>query len=334
MDMIRMAQYGTKHGHAAGKVAAMLRHPGVEVAGVCEPDAKRRQQLAQEGGPYRGVRWYADADEMLRDGTITAIASEGSNAESLDQTEQIIAAGKHVWYDKPAGEDWARWQRVVAAAQERDLLIQMGYMYRYHDGFRRIADWARSGVLGQLFSVRAHMSTNLPEAQRRAMAVHRGGVFYDLAGHMLDQIVWLLGRPSRVTSFLRNDSGLAPEFADNTLAVLEYERAMALVDIAAMEPRPMARRFEVYGIQGSAILLEPFEPAQSIRLCLEAAYEGYVEGEQFVPLPAQSRQSLYERELEAFLATLAGQSHPDRTPEHELLVQETLLRATGVLSAE
>ena len=39
---------------------------------------------------------------------------------------------------------------------------------------------------------------------------HRGGIFFDLGGHMLDQVVWILGRPVKVTSFLRNDSGAVP----------------------------------------------------------------------------------------------------------------------------
>jgi len=42
---------------------------------------------------------------------------------------------------------------------------------------------------------------------------------------------------------------------------------------------------------------------------------------------AQSRQELYELELRAFVATLRGQQPPDRSLDHELLVQETLLRA-------
>lgn len=35
--------------------------------------------------------------------------------------------------------------------------------------------------------------------------------------------------------------------------------------------------------------------------------------------------------LKAFLRTTAGQQEPDRLPEHDLLVQETLLRAVGTL---
>lgn len=331
MSKVRMAQYGTKHGHAAGKLAALLANPQVELAGVYEPDGARRRELAQGDSPYRGVRWFEREAEMLDDPTIVAVASEGRNDESLAQTEAIIMAGKHVWYDKPAGEDWPRWQRVVALAREKGLYIQMGYMFRYHEGFQRIAAWAKGGLLGEVFGVRAHMSTWINEAARRVIGVHRGGIYFDLAGHMLDQIVWLLGRPQKVTSFLRHDDTLAPGFVDNSLVVMEYERAMAYVDIAAMEPRPMARRFEVYGTQGSAILLEPFEPAHAIRLCLERAADGYACGEQSVPVAPQSRQSLYERELEAFLAVLSGERPPDRTLEHELLVQETLLRGTGAI---
>jgi predicted dehydrogenase len=148
---------------------------------------------------------------------------------------------------------------------------------------------------------------------------------------MLDQIVWLLGRPHTVTSFLRHDSDRVPGFADNTLAVLEYGRAMAVVDIAAMETQPMARRFEVYGHRGSAILIEPFEPAQRIRLCLDSTRENYQQGEQFLAVTPQDRQELYGLELDAFLASIAGQRPADRSLEHELLVQETLLRCTGAI---
>lgn len=332
MNTIRMAQYGTKHGHAEGKLLAMLANPQVEMAGVYEPDAARRAALANGHGPFKHVHWFDDPRQMLDDPTIVALASEGLNAESLAHTEHIVRAGKHAWYDKPAGDDWAHWRRVVALAGEKCVHIQMGYMFRYHHGFRQIAEWARGGLLGEIFSVRAHMSTWLTPAAREVISVHAGGIFYDLAGHMLDQIVWLLGRPQRVTAFLRNDTGLVPAFMDNTLAVFEFERAMAFVDIAAMEARPMARRFEVYGSKGSAILLEPFEPARTLRLCLEEAGGGFEQGVHFVAVQAQTRQELYDLELAAFLRTITGEQAPDRSLAHELLVQETLLRATGQLS--
>ena len=329
MTKIRMAQYGTHHGHAEGKYVAMLKNPNVEVVGVYEPDPERRRELHQSDSAFREAVWYSHADELLDDASIVAVASEGWNSESLNHTQAIVAAGKHVWYDKPAGDNWAQWQQVIAMAEAKGLLIQLGYMFRYHHGFRQIAEWVKGGVLGDIYSVRAHMSTNLTVEQREVISVHHGGIFYDLGGHMLDQVVWLQGRPTKVSAVLRNDTGLVPAFHDNTLGVFEFERGIAFVDISAMEPRPMARRFEVYGSRGSAIIVDPFEPARVLRLCLEEGAGGYEKGVHMIQLPTQSRQDMYEAELAAFVATLRGEQPPDRPLSHELLVQETLLRATG-----
>ena len=333
---VQMAQYGTKHSHAAGKIIAMQENPGVELVGVFEPDIEHRKQLADSDTCFANVHWFESAQEMLADPAIAAVASEGLNVESLDQTEEIVAAGKHVWYDKAPGDNWPQWQRVVAAAREKKLLIQMGYMLRYHDGFHQIAEWARSGLLGHVFSIRAHMSTNIPADRRKQISAHRGGIFYELAGHMLDQIVWILGKPTKSACYLRTDDYGTDErvdgFADNTLGVFEFDGAMAMVDIAAMETEPMARRYEVYGTAGSAIIVEPFEPGSRIRLCLADAAEGYTAGVQTVPFQSRSRQALYDQELKAFLRTIAGQQEPDRLPEHDLLVQETLLRTVGALT--
>lgn len=331
-DKIRIAQIGTRHGHAKGKLLALLENSDVEFAGLWEPDADRQQMLQSDDKVYQDVTWVDSENDLLEDPTIAAIASEGSNAESLDQTEAIVRAGKHVWYDKPAGENWEQWQQIIGIAKEQQLQIQMGYMFRYHDGFCRIAEWVHDGLLGHVFAVRAHMSTNITVEQRRTISQHQGGILFDLGGHVLDQVVWLLGRPHKVTSFLRNDTGEVTEFSDNTLTVLEFESALATVDIAAMEPKPMARRFEVYGTEGSAILLEPFEPGSQIRLCLLGARDSFAAGDQLVPINAVSRQTLYERELEAFVVTIRGEQEPDRTYEHELLVQETLLRSVNILN--
>ena len=322
-----MAQVGTKHGHALGKLQAMRDHPDVDWVGVYEPDRVHRQKISQTPLGSEMV-WLESEEDLLRDDSIQAVASEGSNRESLVQTAALVEAGKHVWYDKPAGDNWQSWQSVVASARNRNLQIQMGYMFRYHNGYRLIADWVRSGFLGDVFQIRAHMSTQLSPSQREAIAVHRGGIFYDLAAHQLDQVVWLLGRPEKVTSFLRNDTGDVPSFSDNTLGVFEFARAIAMVDISAVETRPTARRFEVYGTTGSAIM-DPMEPADHIRLCLDRARSGYAQGENDVAISPQSRGDLYRLELNAFLAAIKGEAPPDRSYAHELLVQETLLRATG-----
>lgn len=335
-----MGQYGARHGHAAGKMAAMLANPDVEVAGVYEPDPEVRAEAAASRA-YAGVAWLNSEEELLGDPRIQAVAIEGLNAESLPMALAAARAGKHLWYDKPAGDDWPAYQELVAAIRASGVYLQMGYMFRYQDGFQKLTEWVRSGLLGDVFSIRAHMSTWIPETggafTRGTIAQsHPAGILYDLSGHMLDQILWLLSdeRPARVTAFTRNDAtpGI-PAFKDNTLGVYEFERALAMVDIAAMESQPTARRFEVYGTRGSAIL-DPMEPATAARLVLDEARDGYEKGLQLIPLAGTTRQRSYELELEAFVPSAIGQRPPDRPLEHEVLVQETLLRATGSIRAD
>ena len=321
-----MAQYGTKHGHAEGVLKVILADSDVEMVGVYEPDPDRRRTLeASDRPPWSDVSWFDSPAEFLGDPSVLAVASEGSNAESIDQTETIVDAGKHVFYDKPAGDDYGQFERIIGKARSSRLFVQMGYMFRCHDGFSRIADWARSGLLGDIYSVRANMSTHIDRPAQAAIAPHRGGIFYDLSGHMIDQIVWILGRPAKVTSFLRQDASDVPGFRDNTLCVLEYDSAIAFIDIAAVEPPPMARRFEVYGTAGTATM-EPFEPPGPIRLCLSEERGGYPAGASIVEVKDKPR---YVDNLASFIKDIRGEKTPDRSLDHELLVQETILRCTG-----
>ncbi|MBT4126925.1 MAG: Gfo/Idh/MocA family oxidoreductase [Chloroflexi bacterium] len=335
-DKLRMAQYGTKHGHAEGVLQIMLDHPEVEVVGVYEPDEVRRQQIENDANQSWGkVEFVDDPYEFLDDPTVDCVASEGSNKESLAFTEEIVSAGKHVFYDKPAGNDYNRFENIVEIARTQGTMIQMGYMFRKHDGFERIANWARSGFLGHIFQVRAHMSTNVPEISpegmqtgRDAYAHFKGGIMYDLGGHMLDQVVWLLGRPNKVTHFFQNAASETQGVMDNTLGVLEYGNALATVDISAMEARPMARRFEVYGTKGTAIM-EPFEPADTVKLTLEEDQGEYKKGINIVKIEHRER---YVDTFAELVRNIKGESEPLRTLDHELLVQETLMRVTGGLA--
>ena len=94
---------------------------------------------------------------MLEDDTVVAISSEGSNLESLDHTEEIVAAGKHVFYDKPAGADYPRFEAVVASARQKGLLVQLGYMFRYNDGFTPNCGMGQVGLSSATwFAVHGH----------------------------------------------------------------------------------------------------------------------------------------------------------------------------------
>ena len=326
-----MAQYGIGHDHAAGKARVMRASDAVELAGVCEPSEQLRTTLGA-APPYAGAHWYATPEEMLEDPTIEAVAVEGRVAENLAFARACLEHGKHVWLDKPAGDDLEAFAALLDLAAERKLHLQLGYMFRYNAGFQFIIDWAAAGKLGAILSVRARISTrpSTPDNWQRwdSRGERAGGIMFILAGHVIDIVVALLGRPHRVTPFARQHSAEYRWYRDNTAAVLEYPAALAVVESVAAEVDPLAaRRLEVYGTRGSAIL-EPLEPPR-LRLCLDRARDGYGAGWQEVAVANRPR---YVESLRAFLATIRGEQPPDRSFAHELAVQETILAAAGLQS--
>ena len=86
------------------------------------------------------------------------------------------------------------------------------------------------------------------------------------------------------------------------------------------------RRFEVFGTKGSAIIVETFMDGETVKLSLDAARDGYEEGDQVVhPGPIPNNKNTFDLSAEAFAAGCRGEPVlPGQRPlSHEVLVQET-----------
>ena len=161
-----------------------------------------RQQKSErtlgQSSVYDGVHWFTSKEEILEDETIVGIAAQGRVSQNLTFAREILEHGKHVWFDKPAGDNLDTFREVLDIARDRNLLVQLGYMFRYNAGFQFVLDWANSGKLGDIFSVRARISSSLSsEAHWQrwdSLGEHSGGIMFILACHLTDIIVALLGR--------------------------------------------------------------------------------------------------------------------------------------------
>ena len=112
---MRIGQIGTRHGHAAGKWQALLSHPDVEPVGIWEPDPALRGRSG-----FANAHWFTSEDELLNDSSVVAVAIEGRNHESLGMAAAAVQAGKHLWFDKPAGDDYPAFERPVSHEEAID----------------------------------------------------------------------------------------------------------------------------------------------------------------------------------------------------------------------
>ena len=331
MKNFEVFQWGTKHGHSKGWLELLVNSEKINFNGLYEPDLQRKKQiLNSEDKIWESVNWIDSVDEILKNKNIDIVFIEESNEKSLEALEICINNDKHVMLDKPAGNNYKKFELIAKKAKQKKLIIELGYMFRQHDGFKKISEWSKTGILGEIFLIRAHMSTNIPEnnsqnenISRTGLSKFKGGIFYDLAGHMIDQICWIQGRPNKISSFFKNSASKNTKFSDNTISVFEYNKSMAIIDISALEISPLARRFEIYGTEGSAIM-EPFEPAEKIRLCLSKKNQDFQKGVNIITIKNLPR---YKKSLDLFLERIHSKSKPKYSLDHELLVQETLMKS-------
>ncbi|MBT6144512.1 MAG: Gfo/Idh/MocA family oxidoreductase, partial [Gemmatimonadetes bacterium] len=60
-----------------------------------------------------------------------------------------LAEGCHVFVEKPLCLSTAEATKIVAAAQEADRHVQVGYLFRHHPTYQQVQQWLREGLLGE-----------------------------------------------------------------------------------------------------------------------------------------------------------------------------------------
>lgn len=86
-------------------------------------------------------------------------------------------------------------------AERRGLTVQIGYMLRYNPAFELLSRAAREGWFGEITEIDASMGKLAADAQRAALRAYPGGGIFELACHLVDAVVTLLGKPDAVHSF-------------------------------------------------------------------------------------------------------------------------------------
>lgn len=327
VSKIRTGMMGTRHSHFGGKLKAMMDSPDYDVVAVVEKDADARAKL-QKDPRFASMRWMSE-EELLHDRSLNLIVVECNAWEALPWGSKVVAAGKHLHLEKPPGNDWAAFKEMIAEAGRKKLLVQTGYLWRWHEGVMAAIDAAKQGWLGEVFMVRGTMSADRDPAQRAVEAHYKGGGMFELSGHVIDRVVEVLGRPKAVRSWLRHDTSVPDKLADNNLAVFEYDRALAVICQAAkMAGAGDHRSFEILGTDGSFVVHPESHPPR-MQVFMRSPKGSYKAGWQDITLPPQPRFIGDFKELAR--AIKSGQPLK-QSYDHELLLQETLLRASGEMS--
>jgi predicted dehydrogenase len=145
----------------------------------------------------------ADWRELIERRDIHIIHVCTPNKFHKEQVLAALAAGKHVYCDKPLCVSPAEADEIAAALPRATVTHQMVLHNRFHPAIMRAKQMAEHGFLGEVLSVRGaylHSGSADPAAPLKwklDSAISGGGVLLDLGVHILDLIQHLVG-PLRI----------------------------------------------------------------------------------------------------------------------------------------
>ena len=327
MRKIKIGQIGIGHNHGSAKMAAVRKFPELfEIVGYAEEN----DRWIEKRGEYE---CYADLPRLSVEEIIErsdAVLVESDVWDLCKYAKMCIDAGKHIHMDKPASFPLDEWKALLDTAEAKKLVIQMGYMYRYNPAVVRCLEHIKNGDLGEIYSINAEMSTFHGEGYKKWLTNFKGGIMYILGSHLVDLIVYILGEPDRVTSFLKHTKLDGVDFEDNNLAVLEYDKALARVFVSSVEVNGFGRRqFMVSGSKGTVNICpleRPMTMTYSDKTIADRAYE---DRKQVIPFEDNTADGRYDDMVQDFYAYIIGEKENPFSYEHDYKVQKVIDEIVG-----
>jgi predicted dehydrogenase len=333
MKKIKIGQIGVCHEHAAGKMNSLRKIPEVfEIVGVVDDRASTAAKFA--GGdlkPYENLKWMTE-DELFNTSGLQAVMVETPNLDLVPSALRCMEQHLAMHMDKPGGQDLQLFGKLRKGCEERKLPFQMGYMFRNNQAMQWCRKAISKGWLGEIFEIQGNMSHNYGgDVYQEYIGKFQGGIMFNLGCHLVDLVVSMMGRPEKITPFLKSTPGLPETIKNNCLTIMEYPHATVTLRACSLEADGLSRRrFKVCGTKGSVELcpLERFDglPLQ-MRLSFSEGNEEYEAGTH--SLDCGIKRDRYEDQLLELAKMVDGKMENPYTYEHDYLVQEVLLAASG-----
>src|SRR5580765_4364781 len=191
MKQIGVAVVGT--GWCGGiRAETCAAHPLTKNLHIAEIRPERLAEVAKATGAKTAT---SDYRELLRIAEIEAIyISATPETTHYPMARDCLAAGKHVFLEKPIAMELSEADELIALARKNKLKFTIGYSQRFNPKFAYVRQSIRNGTIGKPVSalVSRHITRGLGKLSPAAME----------ATHDLDFVLWCLepAKPVRVYS--------------------------------------------------------------------------------------------------------------------------------------
>ena len=194
-----------------------------------------------------------DYHEILNDPEIDAVLICSSTNTHSPISLEAIAAGKHVFCEKPIDHDLSKIKQVVEALKGSNIKYQVGFNRRHDHNFAAVKQAVVDGKVGDVHIIK--ITSRDPEPPSAEYAAVSGGMFLDMTIHDFDMVRFLAGCDAEeiyVQSAVLVDPAIGEAGdVDTAVITLKMENgAIAVIDNSRRAAYGYDQRAEVFGSKG------------------------------------------------------------------------------------
>jgi predicted dehydrogenase len=247
---------------ADAHVEEIKKIPSVQLNAVCDLEPIMAEQLAVR---YAVPRWYSDIARMLEVEKPDVLHITTPPQSHLALTRQALAAGCHVFLEKPVAPRHRDAEAIIAAATDAGRKLAVNYWPRFEAPALELRRLYETGVLGSPVHIESFQGYDLSGEYGTALKrdpehwVHRlpGKLFQNVLDHVLNKITPFLDddRPFIQAVAYRRDAladGAGPgELLDELRVLIRGAQTSAYATFSA-HARPLGQTLRVYGTKNTA----------------------------------------------------------------------------------
>jgi UDP-N-acetylglucosamine 3-dehydrogenase len=218
-------------------------NPNVRLSMVCDMDPHNLQYCNETLGLPKDSL-FNNYREVLDSDDVDAIHICTPNDTHNVICRQALNLGKHVLLEKPMAVSAKQAWELVGIAEHRQLILQVGHIFRFNNALKMMKDLIEQNYLGDLYYVKLEWTTLMRSPFDR-------DIIYDLGPHPIDIMNFLLNEwPVRVTC--KAEAYRRDHLEEVAYFTLEFDKKLlGHVELSWLEPGKK-RKITVIGSERSA----------------------------------------------------------------------------------
>ncbi|MDQ1546997.1 MAG: hypothetical protein QOH69_1901 [Actinomycetota bacterium] len=243
--------------------------PDLDVRFIADIDLERARTQAEKFG----VPGFGSVEELLRDDEIEIVVNLTIPMAHVEVALQAVAAGKHVWTEKPFALDRVSGRALLDAAHAADLRVATAPDTFLGAGLQSARRLVESGRIGTPLTALTLMQSPGPEGWHPNpdfLFQEGAGPLFDIGPYYLTALVQLFGPVARVSAVSSKSKptrviGSGPRAGEtfevtvptHVAAIYEFESGQTAQSVFSFDSKLRRTQFEVAGVDGTLVVPDP-----------------------------------------------------------------------------